>query len=335
MIQPTENHSLKSYNTFGLESRASFLAEIKSEEELISLIEWNGIRQLPVLILGGGSNILFTKNFEGLVIKNAIKGKVILNTEIIKAASGEIWHELVLFSLDNDLGGIENLSLIPGLVGAAPIQNIGAYGVELKDVFVELEAIHLTTGEKKIFTKEMCAFGYRDSVFKREEKGQYFILSVTLKLNRNPEVNTSYGAINKELEKLGISNPTIKDVSHAVITIRQSKLPDPREIGNAGSFFKNPEIDLNLFESLQNKYPDIPSYPTKQNMKKLAAGWLIEQCGWKGKKVGNTGCHKDQALVLVNYGNAKGTEIKNLASEIIESVYTKFGVSLEAEVNIM
>jgi UDP-N-acetylmuramate dehydrogenase len=291
------------------------------------------------MFLGGGSNVLFTTNYEGLIIHNCLKGIDVIseNSEhvFVKVASGVIWHDFVLFAIQNNWGGVENLSLIPGSVGAGPMQNIGAYGVELKDTFHELEALHLGTMELKTFSKEECKFGYRESVFKNTFKNQYFISSVTFKLNKNPILNTSYGAISIELGKLGITNPTIKEVSDAVIRIRQSKLPDPKVLGNSGSFFKNPEIEEDQFESLKAEFPTIVGYPTTPGKVKLAAGWLIEQCGWKGKVVGHCGSHKDQALVLVNYGGARGKEIYELALTIRQSVKDRFGVYIEPEVNII
>jgi len=296
-----------------------------------------GLSKLPLLMLGGGSNLLLTKNYEGLVSKNELSGIEILtadNSVFVKSAAGENWHDLVLFTIKNNLGGIENLSLIPGSVGAAPMQNIGAYGVEVKDVFHELEAYEIATGKIKKFNAQQCSFGYRESVFKQELKNQFVITSVTLKLTKNPTLNTSYGAINDELKKRGITNPTIKDVSDAVISIRQSKLPDPKEIGNSGSFFKNPVIAKSKFFALKEKFPDIVNYPVDDNNVKLAAGWLIENAGWKGKTIGNYGVHKNQALVLVNYGGANGNDIYQLSEDILKSVKMLYDVELEREVNI-
>jgi UDP-N-acetylmuramate dehydrogenase len=274
---------------------------------------------------------------DGLVIKNEIGGiEVVDETSehyLIKSGAGVVWHQLVLHCIENGYAGIENLSLIPGNVGAAPMQNIGAYGVELKNVFQSLEAVEMATGNVVEFSGSDCEFGYRESVFKRKLKGQFIISSVTLKLNKQPNINTSYGAIEQELERLGISSPTIQDVSRAVINIRQSKLPDPKELGNSGSFFKNPVVPTAKYEELRSTYPNIPGYPSDVNTK-LAAGWLIEHCGWKGKVVGNTGSHAKQALVLVNYGNASGKEIFDLSEQIMQSVYDTFGVQLEREVNV-
>jgi UDP-N-acetylmuramate dehydrogenase len=332
------NISLKPYNTFGIDVKAFGFAEINRAEDISDILKDTSINKLPRLILGGGSNILFTKDFDGLVIKNNIKGIDIekeTGTEIwVKAASGVVWHQLVLYAIAHNYGGIENLSLIPGTVGAAPMQNIGAYGVELKDVFESLEAVNLKTGKIEVFEKEACRFGYRDSIFKQEGKDRYFILSVTLKLQKSPVVNTSYGAIQKLLDERGIAVPGIAEVSQAVCDIRNSKLPNPALIGNAGSFFKNPEIPVAQYHALQKLYHEIPGYTTPLGIK-VPAGWLIESCGWKGKRIGETGSHKDQALVLVNYGNAHGDEVKKLATDIQKSVLEKFGVVLSTEVNIV
>jgi UDP-N-acetylmuramate dehydrogenase len=335
-----ENKSLKAYNTFGIEAKTRYFTEISNVDELKAIILDEKLKSLPKLILGGGSNILFTRDFEGLAIKNNIKGiEKITEDENhiwIKAYSGEVWHELVEFAIENNLGGIENLSLIPGTVGAAPIQNIGAYGVELKDVFDFLEAVDLQSGEIKVFDANKCLFGYRQSIFKGLEKGKYFILSVTLRLNKNPELNMSYGAISNTLEEMQIKELNVKAISKAVCQIRNSKLPNPLVIGNAGSFFKNPEIYKAHFDKLKAEFPNIPGYPVADKDKiKVPAGWLIEQCGWKGKRVGETGSHKDQSLVLVNYGNAQGSEIEALAKDIQRSVLQKFGIELETEVNIL
>lgn len=333
-----EKFSLKHFNTFGIDVKADFFTEVFTEEELTAALGAENLNAMPVLILGGGSNILFLDNFKGLVIKNSIIGiSVLQETDdhvLVKAGAGEVWHSFVLWCVERGYAGIENLSLIPGCVGAAPIQNIGAYGVELKNVFHSLEAIHLLTKEKRIFSAVQCKFGYRDSVFKNEYRNQYAITQVMLSLNKKPVFNTSYGAIEEELKKSGITEITIKAISDAVIAIRQSKLPDPAMLGNAGSFFKNPEIETAQYEELKKKYPQMPGYPAGSNIK-LAAGWLIEQCGWKGKSVGHTGSHKNQALVLVNYGNATGSEIFSLAMEIKKSVFEKFGVVIEPEVNVV
>ncbi len=317
---------------------ASLFVEVNNEAELLEVLVYSK-RKEKLLVLGGGSNMLFTNDYDGLVIKNNLQGiNAVKETDdcvFVKAGGGVTWHQLVLWSVAQNLGGIENLSLIPGSVGAAPIQNIGAYGVEIKDTFYELEAIHIASGTKRIFNLEECKFGYRNSIFKNEEKGNYIITAVTFQLKKNPAFNTSYGAIEQELKKMNVTDVTVKAISDAVISIRKSKLPDPNVLGNAGSFFKNPEISHEEFESLQKRFPTIVHYPAPGGKIKLAAGWLIEQCGWKGKRVGNTGSHKDQALVLVNYGNASGNEIYQLALDISASVKEKFDVTISPEVNII
>ena len=342
-MQITENISLKKYNTFGIDVKAKYFAGFTNISELNELLEFkkptNIHQQPPVLILGGGSNILFTKNVDGLVLKNEIKGIEKINEDeeyvYVKAGAGENWHQLVLHCLQNNWAGLENLSLIPGNTGASPMQNIGAYGIEIKDVFYQLEAFHLQ--EKKIvnFGLNDCEFGYRESAFKRKLKGQFVINSVTYRLNKTPKFNSSYGAVNQALEAMGVKDLSIQAISQAIINIRSSKLPNPAEIGNAGSFFKNPEIDAVTFQKLKNTHPSIVGYSVASGMVKLAAGWLIEQCGWKGYRKGDAGCYSKQALVLVNYGHAKGNEIYNLSGEIIQSVQNKFGVLLEREVNII
>ncbi|MEJ8755784.1 UDP-N-acetylmuramate dehydrogenase [Pontibacter sp. H259] len=330
---------LKPYNTFGIDVKAKLFARFESVQELQALLQLPELKGEQKLILGGGSNLLFTKDFEGVVLQNGIKGIEIIREDeyytFVKAGGGEVWHAFVLYTLEQNLGGVENLSLIPGTVGAAPLQNIGAYGVELKDVFYELEAVHLETGQTQVFTNEDCRFGYRESVFKNELKGQFIVTSVTFRLRKNHKLNTSYGAIKTTLEEMNITQPTIQDVSAAVCHIRQSKLPDPKQIGNAGSFFKNPEIPVILYDVLKAQYPDMPAYPVSELTVKVPAGWLIEQCGWKGKVIDNYGVHKNQALVLVNYGGAAGSNIQQLAHDIIHSVEEKFGISLHPEVNIM
>ncbi len=335
-----QNVSLKSLNTFGIEASAKYFATFDNTDALRKILTAPDYQNEKLLILGGGSNLLFTSdNFDGLVLQNKIKGIEVVHedqeTVTVKAGAGEIWHELVLYTIAHDWGGLENLSLIPGTVGAAPMQNIGAYGVEIKDVFFELEAYEIATGTVQKFSGEECRFGYRSSIFKQEAKGHYIILSVSFRLSKKPEFNISYGAISDTLKEMGITTLSVKAISDAVISIRRSKLPDPKEIGNAGRFFKNPEIPLHLFERIQTMYPAIPSYPTSPGKTKVPAGWLIEQCGWKGKTIGHVGVHKNQALVLVNYGQAKGSELKKLASDIQESVYRKFEIKLEAEVNFI
>ncbi len=334
-----ENFSLKSFNTFGIDAWCAQFCEIKDLDTLHEVIQSPELKETPMLILGGGSNILFTKNFDGLVIKNSLLGIQKLREDDehvwVKAGAGEVWHELVLFCIENNLAGIENLSLIPGLVGAAPMQNIGAYGVELESVFESLEAINIHTGEESFFRKNFCEFGYRESVFKEKLKNKFIITSVTLRLNKKPVFNTSYGAIRETLEKMDVIELSIKAISDAVIAIRSSKLPDPKMIGNAGSFFKNPEVPESIYQEVKKNFPNVPDYPTAKGMFKIPAGWLIEQCGWKGKRIGNTGSHKDQALVLVNYGNATGAEIIDLAMKIKSSVKEKFGIDILPEVNVI
>jgi len=335
MIQKHVN--LKPYNTFGIEVFAAGFARFSSTFELKKILEENTFSQL--LILGGGSNLLLTKDFDGLVLKNEIQGfKILEETDenvIVEAGAGENWHEFVLNCIEKGYAGVENLSLIPGSVGASPMQNIGAYGVEIKDIFHHLKAYHIATGEMHTFDKEACQFGYRESVFKTSFKGQYVICSVAFELSKSPEINTSYGAIETELKENNIIEPTICDVSNAVISIRQSKLPDPKVIGNAGSFFKNPVVDESIVQEIQKNYPDVPNYLASDGKRKLAAGWLIEQAGWKGKTFDTFGVHKLQALVLVNYGGSTGNQIYSLSSEIIKSIEEKFGVTLEREVNIL
>ncbi len=335
-----ENFSLKPYNTFGVDAKARYFTEIHTVEALKEALNFSKDKSLALLFLGGGSNILFTRDFDGLVIQLNLRGISLQpldeNEMLVTAKSGENWHELVMFCLNENLGGLENLSLIPGNVGTSPMQNIGAYGTEIKDIFVNCTVLNLETLETEVFDLEKCRFGYRDSIFKQEGKGKYVILDVTFKLTtRNHRIKTEYGAIKTELEKSGIENPTIQEVSQAVINIRQSKLPDPKEIGNAGSFFKNPTIPLTQFEQLKQQFETIPGYPNGDSVK-VPAGWLIEQCGWKGKQTGNVASHKLQALVIINAtGNASGKEIFDFSTEIINSVKEKFGIELEREVNII
>jgi len=337
-MQIQHDVSLQSFNTFGIAAQATAFAKASSVDELRAILRENN-GQRPVFILGGGSNILLTQDVPFLVIKNDIKGIEIIGETATKAilavGGGENWHEFVRWALRQNLGGIENLSLIPGTVGAAPIQNIGAYGVELQDVFVKLEAVELATGELHTFRKADCQFGYRNSIFKNEYKGKFCITRVVFELSKQHHINTSYGALRQTLADRNISEPTIQDVSDAVISIRQSKLPDPAELGNSGSFFKNPEIPRSQFEQLQQQFPKIVHYDLPNDMVKVPAGWLIEQCGWKGKRIGNTGAHKNQALVLVNYGGATGEEVWQLARRIMRSVEEKFGIRLTPEVNVI
>jgi UDP-N-acetylmuramate dehydrogenase len=338
MLQIQQNVSLKNFNTFGIDVKAKYFVEISHPQDLLELFMDPQWLDMERLILGGGSNMLFVKDFNGLVIRMNIRGidhRINHDEVFVAAGAGEVWNDLVNYCVAHEYAGMENLSLIPGSVGASPIQNIGAYGVELKDVFFSCNALEIASGKFKTFTKEDCQFDYRDSVFKNEVKGQYIIVSVKFRLSMIPDVKLHYGAIKDEMANRGITSPTIKDVSDVVSHIRVSKLPDPSTIGNAGSFFKNPVIDKDEFVAIRSYFPDIVNYPAADGQVKLAAGWLIEQCGWKGKVVGNTGTWKNQALVLVNHGGATGEEVYSLSSQIIDSVYTKFGVTLEREVNII
>jgi UDP-N-acetylmuramate dehydrogenase len=334
-MQIQENISLRQYNTFGIEALARHFAVITSVEDIE---EASGLQYNQLLILGGGSNLLLTKDLDGLVLKINIRGITkVTETEssvILKVGAGENWHQFVESCIEANLGGVENLSLIPGNTGASPMQNIGAYGVEIKDVFQELEAYDLQEKVVRKFSRSECEFGYRESAFKHRYRNRFVILNVSLRLSRQPVFNISYGAIADELEKMGVTTLTLRAVSQAVINIRRSKLPDPSVIGNAGSFFKNPVVSPAKFEELKVQFPAIPHYPAGADVK-LAAGWLVEQCGWKGFRRGDAGCHAKQALVLVNYGDAKGNEILILSNEIIDSVQARFGVLLEREVNII
>ncbi|MBU2939324.1 UDP-N-acetylmuramate dehydrogenase [Lacinutrix sp. C3R15] len=337
-MQIQHNISLKKHNTFGIDAKAKHFVAISSIESLKNVL------QLPEytkrFILGGGSNMLLTKDIDALVMHIQLKGKTIVSQEetsvLVKAQAGENWHEFVLWCLQNDFGGLENLSLIPGNVGTAPIQNIGAYGIELKDTFVSCEALEIASQKTKTFTNIDCNFDYRNSIFKQELKGKYIITSVTFKLTKNNHtLHTNYGAITNELERMNVKKPTIQDVSKAVIAIRESKLPNPKEIGNSGSFFKNPVISLNDFKKLKENFPEIPNYPVSSTTVKIPAGWLIEKAGFKGKRFGNYGVHKKQALVLVNYKDAKGIEILKLSQLIQQTINRIFNINIEAEVNII
>ena len=349
MKTPSQNISLRPYNSFGIAATARWFAGFTNAEELEELLRgaakgtWP---RRPDLVLGGGSNILLTGDVNGLVLRNEIKGIALLHEDpefvYVRAGAGEVWHEFVQYTLQRNWAGLENLSLIPGTVGAAPIQNIGAYGVELAGLFWGLTAFHIDDRKIVEFTPGECAFGYRESVFKGKYRGQFIILSVTFRLRKKPVFHTSYGAIQAELERLGEKELTIQAISRAVISIRQSKLPDPAQIGNAGSFFKNPEVDAAKYESLKQAFPDLVAYPLITGNWKLAAGWLIEHCGppegpasWKGYRRGDAGVHDRQALVLVNFGVASGKELYNLSEDIIRSVQKKFAVVLEREVNIL
>lgn len=332
-----QNSSLKSYNTFGIDVKAERFVSVSSLEELKSVLTGNYAEEL--FVLGGGSNMLLTQDITATVLHIDLKGiKVVQETEdfaYIQASAGENWHEFVLWTLAQDYGGLENLSLIPGNIGSSPIQNIGAYGVELKDHFVSCEAIDIQTIEMMNFNAEECDFGYRNSIFKNKVKGKYIITSVTFKLSKkNHQLYTNYGSINEALKESGITNPSIQDVSNAVIRIRQQKLPDPRELGNSGSFFKNPVISTEAFQELQKEYPEMPHYKISENEFKIPAGWLIDRAGFKGFREGDAGVHKNQALVLVNYGTATGSEILNLAQKIQDKIQSQFKIALELEVNI-
>jgi UDP-N-acetylmuramate dehydrogenase len=333
-----QNVSLKAFNTFGIDKNAKFFSIVKGQEELIQALIWARTRNESVLILGGGSNVLLTKDFDGLVIKMEISGINIVaedsNNIFLEVGAGEVWHDLVVFTLAENWAGLENLSLIPGTVGASPMQNIGAYGVELKDIFHSLKALNRETLEIESFDSAACKFGYRESVFKHELKDKYIITSVTFCLNKSPEFNVEYGAIQDVLKEKGDKELTIQAISQAVIQIRKSKLPDPKEIGNAGSFFKNPTISTYHFEKLRSENPSIPGYPSNEGVK-VPAGWLIEHAGWKGKRVGEVGVHSKQALVLVNYGKGTGEEIQKLSQDIIKSVWDQFKVELSPEVNFV
>jgi UDP-N-acetylmuramate dehydrogenase len=339
MTQIQQNIPLRQYNTLGIDAIARHFAAFSSVDELSELIENNPITGTPPLIIGGGSNILFKNDVKGLVLKNNIPGLNIIkedaNHVYVKAGAGENWHSFVQYCLQRNWAGVENLSLIPGCVGASPMQNIGAYGVEIKEVFEELEAWHIHDRKMHVFTANDCQFGYRESVFKRKYRNQFVILNVTFRLNKTPRFNTSYGAIDQELERMGVQQLSIQAISQAVINIRQSKLPDPAKIGNAGSFFKNPSVSRPVYEKLQQKFPGIVGYANPDGTVKLAAGWLIEQSGLKGIRHGDAGVHEKQALVLVNYGHATGKQMYDLSEEVMKTVKAKFGVELEREVNVV
>ncbi len=337
-MQIQHNFSLKKYNTFGIEAKAKEFVAVHSVDELKEVLSENASKKK--FILGGGSNMLLTQDIDALVIHVDIKGiHIVKETEDfvwIEANAGENWHEFVLWNINHNFGGLENMSLIPGNVGTTPVQNIGAYGIEIKDSFVSCEAVTIETQESKTFDKDECNFGYRESIFKHEAKDKYIITSVTFKLTKkNHKINTSYGDILKELEKHNISTPTIKDVSNAVIAIRQSKLPDPKELGNSGSFFKNPIISREHFENVRAMFPEIKHYDVSENEVKVPAGWLIEQAGFKGIRIGDAGVHRNQALVLVNYGNATGQEILKLSKEVQKAILEKYTIAIEAEVNVI
>jgi UDP-N-acetylmuramate dehydrogenase len=336
-MQLMENFSLKSYNTFNVACIARYFSCFENEEQLQDSLDMLNMKNL--LILGGGSNILFTKNFDGHVLKNECKGIAVVHEDVdfvyVKAGGGENWHQFVQYCVGRGWGGLENLSLIPGNVGAAPIQNIGAYGVEIKDILWSVEAFHLQERKIKTFSNTDCNFKYRDSVFKSKFKNQFAILSVIFQLRKTPVFSTNYGAISQELERMQVQKLSVIAIADAVINIRRSKLPDPAILGSAGSFFKNPIVEIDICQNLKNKFPEIVFFPAGKNKMKLSAGWLIEQCGWKGIRKGDAGCFDKQALVLVNYGAASGIDIMNLSMGIETSVFYKFGIRLEREVNIL
>lgn len=337
-VKIIHHQALKAHHTFGVEVFASYFVEVYDKNQALEAIAFAKQKQIPFLILGGGSNVLFTQDYPGLVIKIQFKGiQVLAQTDqdiLIQAMAGEVWHDLVMYCVSKGFAGIENLALIPGSCGAAPMQNIGAYGVEVKDILYQVEAIEIDSGKVRSFSLEDCHLGYRESIFKRALKNQFIILSITLKLKKNADFKTSYGAIQEELNKMNISTLSISAISQAVISIRQSKLPNPQELGNAGSFFKNPVISKEHYQTLKEKFEDIPGY-LSGDLIKVPAGWLIEHAGWKGRKIGSCGVHTKQALVLVNYGGATGKEILNLSAEIIQEVKTKYDILLEREVNII
>ena len=337
-MEIVHNFSLKKHNTFGIEAKAKQFVAVHSVQDLKTILQENKTQQK--FILGGGSNMLLTKDIDALVIHIDLKGKKIIveNDDFVwvESQAGESWHEFVLWTIDQNFGGLENMSLIPGNVGTTPVQNIGAYGTEIKDTFVSCGAMTIESQEMKTFTKDECHFGYRESVFKNEAKNQYIITSVVFKLTKtNHKINTSYGDISSELAKNNIINPTLKDVSNAVIAIRQSKLPDPKELGNSGSFFKNPILLKSDFEKIHQQFPEMKYFDISETEVKVPAGWLIEQAGFKGKRFGDAGIHKNQALVLVNYGNATGQEILNVSKDIQETIFKTFGIHIEAEVNVI
>ncbi len=337
-MQILENFSLKNYNTFGIEAKAKQFVAVHSVNELKNVLQENSNKQK--FILGGGSNMLLTQDIDALVIHIDLKGKKIINQDenfvFVESQAGENWHEFVLWTIHQDFGGLENMSLIPGNVGTTPVQNIGAYGTEIKDTFVSCAAINIENQEIKNFNLQECNFGYRESVFKNELKNQYIITSVVFKLSKkNHKINISYGDIQSELDNKNIKNPSLIDVSNAVIAIRKSKLPDPKELGNSGSFFKNPIILKTDFQPIHRKFPEMKYYEISETEVKVPAGWLIEQAGFKGKRFGDAGIHKNQALVLVNYGNATGQEILNVSKDIQKTVFDRFGIAIEAEVNVI
>ncbi|WP_353722549.1 UDP-N-acetylmuramate dehydrogenase [Dyadobacter sp. 676] len=338
-MQIQSNVSLRHLNTFGLDAAARYFVNVRSVEELTAILRDPVWKRTPKFILGGGSNILLTKDIDALVIHPGLKGIDMIeeNEEeiVLKVGAGEVWHEFVMYCVGKGYGGVENLSLIPGTVGAAPMQNIGAYGVEIKSVIESVEAVDMESGAKRVFTNAECRFGYRESVFKKTLKDKYLITGATFRLSKKPVLNVAYGDVQKTLQEMGAETPTIRDISEAIMHIRRSKLPDPAEIGNAGSFFKNPEIPVTQFNELKGTFPELPGYPVDAGTIKVPAGWLIERAGWKGYRDGAIGVHARQALVLVNYGGGTGAEIKALSEKIQESVADKFGIRLNAEVNFI
>ncbi len=340
MITIQEQISLQPFNTFGIDATAKYFTIVTSKDALMELFPLPVFQSEKHILLGAGSNVLFTQDFDGLVIKNEIKGITVVaesETEVVvEVGAGEAWHDFVLYAINKNWGGIENLSLIPGTMGAAPMQNIGAYGVEIKEVIKKVSAVEISSGQEKTFTNEGCQFGYRESIFKHELKNKFIISSVTLRLSKvDHNINISYGGIRDSPHIKGKETVTIQDVSAAVIEIRKSKLPDPLKIGNAGSFFKNPVIETEVYNSLRKDYPTIPGFNVNDREIKVPAAWLIEQTGWKGKTIGNVGVHQHQPLVLVNFGGGKGDEVLSLAKQVQQSVHEKFGVKLQVEVNIV
>ena len=333
-----DQYSLKKHNTFGIEAKAKKFIAVHSVDELTQVLHQN--KEEKKFVLGGGSNMLLTKDIDALVIHIDLKGKKIIDENDdfvwVESQAGENWHEFVLWTISQNFGGLENMSLIPGNVGTTPVQNIGAYGTEIKDTFISCKAVDIENQQLKEFSKAECQFGYRESVFKNEQKDKYIIASVVFKLTKkNHKINISYGDIAGELNKNNIVEPTLNDISNAVITIRQSKLPDPKELGNSGSFFKNPIVLKSEFNAIHKRFPEMKYYDISETEVKVPAGWLIEQAGFKGKRFGDAGIHKNQALVLVNYGNATGQEILNISKDIQNTIFEKFGIRIEAEVNVI
>jgi UDP-N-acetylmuramate dehydrogenase len=334
-----KNISLKKFNTMHIDAKAKYFSAFTSEDELSELMDDSAMSGERKMVLGGGSNILFAGDFDGWLLKNEVGGIEVIKEDsnhiYVKAGAGEAWHGFTQYCIRHNYAGVENLSLIPGKVGAGPMQNIGAYGVEIKDVFEQLEAFSLDDKKTHIFTLNDCEFNYRESVFKSKFRDKFIILNVTFRLNKIPRFKTNYGAIEQELQRMGVQELSIAAISQAVINIRQSKLPDPEKIGNCGSFFKNPSVERAQYETLKKEFPALVAFDNPDGTVKLAAGWLIEDCGWKGFRKGDAGVHAHQALVLVNYGQATGKEIYDLSEEIFQSVLKRFGVSLEREVNII